>query len=100
MRDDELLKARHKEVVERVGHEVTIGSLLCFEHLVKTNWRPVDPDLIKARELASKFWGSDYALREGYLIGEYDNATSIQQFLEAIKYGRDSALCTTPSKGI
>jgi hypothetical protein len=50
--------------------------------LVRTGWKPVDPDLILAREACAKTWP---ASAESYRNGNMDNYVTVQAALAAIK---------------
>ncbi len=50
--------------------------------LVRTGWRPVDPDLILAREVVADIWPN---ARESYKSGLYDSTMAIMAALAAIK---------------
>jgi len=50
--------------------------------LVRTGWKPVDPDLILAREACAEKW---YASAESYRNGNMDEYVTVQAALSAIK---------------
>lgn len=53
--------------------------------LVRTGRKPVDPDLILAREVCAKIWSAWPDMREGYSAGAYDHQLQVQAILAAIK---------------
>jgi hypothetical protein len=58
-------------------HPATIAAAL-----VRTGWKPVDPDLILAREVCAKTWPKDAV---GFVSGDYDDMTATKAALAAIK---------------
>jgi hypothetical protein len=61
-------------------NEPTTGEIAAA--LVRTGWKPVDPDLILAREVCAKTWP---ASAESYRNGNMDNYVTVQAALAAIK---------------
>lgn len=82
-----LRNARILEATVRANSDVQ--RLWILAELIEDNWQPVDPDLIKARELAAKLMSSlRNELNEPYLSGWYDNSQPVKSILAGIKYGR------------
>jgi hypothetical protein len=53
--------------------------------LVRTGWKPVDPDLILAREVCAAQNPITATTRDQYLAGQHDGSGSIALALAAIK---------------
>lgn len=93
MTPEELDEARAREAERRIPwrEQSAVGVAQLAARLARENWRPVDPDLLEAREIAAQqaeMDGSpDWATRARQ--GEADKGNWVQIALAAIKRGRE-----------
>lgn len=75
------------------AHTRPIG--LIAARLAREGWKPVDPDLIEAREIVAKWWENPPSHYrnvfdpESFRRGERDTFPEVTQTLAAIKRGRE-----------
>jgi hypothetical protein len=80
--DDRAVQAEAIRLYTLPGTEPRIGIASIAAALVRTGWKPVDPDLILAREVCAEKWP---ASAEFYRNGNMDNYVTVQAALAAIK---------------
>lgn len=91
--DEKLDIARGKEAVRLIAqkYEVIDTEVSLFigaqaARLARVGWAPVDPDLVRAREIV---YGLIEPRTENVLHGHWDRDRTIQAALIAIKWGRE-----------
>lgn len=95
MTEDDLDVATAQEAMRRAwsgGDPTPLDIAILAARLARENWRPVDPDLIEARELAATAAKSlcwDTYTVERVRSGENSDCWLIDRFLAAIKRGRE-----------
>lgn len=82
-----LRNARILEATMRASSDVQ--RLWILAELIEDNWKPVDPDLVKAREIVAKNYPVDSSFYSNYLKGKHDN-TEVLNVVAGIKYGRET----------
>lgn len=87
MTDEELDNARANEAI-RLSNNPEFSFISVIEtaaRLARENWRPVDPDLIKAREICA----NEYPLySQGYRKGNFDKSVPLRVAIAGIVYGK------------
>jgi len=99
MTDEELDIARAREVIQTTlpdtlqDNGLIERALIRVAMLARTGWKPVDPDLLEAREVVAKDYDRfDYAKRSEDVRGEkFDQYPRVSIALAAIKRGRELA---------
>lgn len=90
MTNEQLRAARIAEAKRRnggcgIGVDCYDAFVNHLADLYETNWTPVDPDLIAAREWDA---ADTPEVADGVRAGTYDTGTAIRAFLAGIAHGR------------
>ncbi len=92
MTPEQLDAARHKEAVAREGLHLA-GVFEIYRELVRTDWRPVNADVLAVREMCAQAIvdeQGDVSWAKDYRNGLYDKSFTVTVALAAYRAGREA----------